>query len=76
MADGDGDWTGRLKMSKRVALFNVDDDQRERNSIKGYIALGTDELDMTNIVRVTFAFLIHRDVWRDSSLFPLEKIRR
>jgi len=38
------------------------------------IALGTDELDITDIVRVMFAVLIHRDVWMDSSLFPLEKI--
>ncbi len=38
------------------------------------IALGTDELDTTDLLRVMFAVLIHRDVWMDSSLFPFEKI--
>ena len=38
------------------------------------IALGTDELDITDLVRVMFAVLIHRDVWMDPGLFPLEKI--
>jgi cytosine/adenosine deaminase-related metal-dependent hydrolase len=38
------------------------------------IALGTDELDITDLVRVMFAVLIHRDVWMDSGLFPFEKI--
>jgi cytosine/adenosine deaminase-related metal-dependent hydrolase len=38
------------------------------------IGLGTDELDITDMVRVMFAALIHRDVWMDSGLFPLEKI--
>ncbi len=46
-----------------------------RLSKKGVnIALGTDELDITDIVRVMFAVLTHRDVWMDSSLFPLEKV--
>jgi len=38
------------------------------------IALGTDELDITDMVRVMFAVLIHRDVWMDSSLFPLDEV--
>ena len=38
------------------------------------IALGTDELDITDLVRVMFAVLIHRDVWMDSGLFPFERI--
>jgi len=38
------------------------------------LALGTDELDITDIVRVMFAVLIHRDVWMDSTLFPLDKV--
>lgn len=38
------------------------------------IALGTDELDITDLVRTMFAVLIHRDVWMDSTLFPFEKI--
>jgi 5-methylthioadenosine/S-adenosylhomocysteine deaminase len=38
------------------------------------IALGTDELDITDLVRVMFAVLYHRDVWMDSGLFPLDKI--
>ena len=38
------------------------------------VALGTDELDITDMVRVMFAVLIHRDVWMDSTLFPLEKV--
>jgi len=38
------------------------------------IALGTDELDITDIVRVMFAVLIHRDIWMDSTLFPFEKV--
>jgi 5-methylthioadenosine/S-adenosylhomocysteine deaminase len=38
------------------------------------IALGTDELDITDLVRVMFAVLIHRDVWMDSGLFPFDRI--
>jgi 5-methylthioadenosine/S-adenosylhomocysteine deaminase len=38
------------------------------------IALGTDELDITDLVRVMFAVLTHRDIWMDSGLFPFERI--
>jgi 5-methylthioadenosine/S-adenosylhomocysteine deaminase len=38
------------------------------------LSLGTDELDITDLVRVMFAVLIHRDIWMDSSLFPLDKV--
>jgi len=38
------------------------------------VALGTDELDITDLVRTMFAVLIHRDIWMDSTLFPFEKV--
>lgn len=38
------------------------------------MALGTDELDITDMVRVMFGTLVHRDIWMDSSLFPLDEV--
>ena len=38
------------------------------------MALGTDELDITDIVRVMFGTLVHRDIWMDSTLFPFDEV--
>jgi 5-methylthioadenosine/S-adenosylhomocysteine deaminase len=38
------------------------------------LSLGTDELDVTDLTRVMFGVLVHRDIWQDSNLFPLEEV--